>query len=241
MGDKDNASATFVLYCDWEDIIEDLTDEEVGKLFKAIFAYVNHDSIEKFDGRSGLGVAFKTIRKQIDVNRKKYEQVVEKRKKAAFKRWEKQNTSTQMHDLHMQSDAKNANANFAMHNVNENGNGNGNGNESVNVNGNERNDNVASAEPDFSAVELSESQLFSLFSFSSQKQVEEYVEKARQWQLKNKRKYKDPYETLRKWIEQDKAKGRLKDDTPPSYDLNEYEKFARSYDFSDMPWNVKEG
>ena len=24
-----------------------------------------------------------------------------------------------------------------------------------------------------------------------------------------------------------------------SYDLNEYEKFARSYDFSDMPWNVK--
>ena len=99
MSEKENASASFVLYCDWEDIIADLTNEEVGQLFKAIFAYINHDYVENFNGRTGVGVAYKTMCKQIDINRKKYEQIVEKRKKAAQKRWEKQNTDMQMQIL----------------------------------------------------------------------------------------------------------------------------------------------
>ena len=202
-------SATFVLYCDWEDIIEDLTDEEVGKLFKAIFAYVNHGVAEQFDGRTGLGVAFKTIRRQIDVNRKKYEQVVEKRRNAAKKRWEKQNPEAQ----------SDANASFAMHNVNDNVNVNDNDNVNVNVNGNEKNvnvnDNVDASDAsqpsaDFSAVELSAEQLNSLVSFSSRSLVDSYIEKARQWQIKFKRRYKDPYKTILGWIQADKGKAKKK-------------------------------
>ena len=181
---NENLSATFVLYCDWEDIIEDLTDEEVGKLFKAIFAYVNHGVAEQFDGRTGLGVAFKTIRRQIDVNRKKYEQVVEKRRNAAKKRWEKQNPEAQ----------SDANASFAMHNVNDN------------VDASD----ASQPSADFSAVELSAEQLNSLVSFSSRSLVDSYIEKARQWQIKFKRRYKDPYKTILGWIQADKGKAKKK-------------------------------
>ncbi len=231
MSDKDK-SATFVLYKDWRDVVEDLTDEELGKLFRAILDYVNDCQVESFDGRTGLGVAFKTIRKQIDVNCQKYEQVVEKRRKAAQKRWGKQGASMQMHNLHMQNDAKITNANFAMHNDNVNDNDNGNGNGNVNETDND-NDN--------DAFLLTEEQRFDLVGRSSVESVETYISKILKWEAEKNKKCKDVYGTISKWIDQDKAKGRLKDDTPPSYDLNEYESFARSYDFSDAPWNAKEG
>ena len=224
MSDKENTSATFVLYCDWEDIIEDLTDEEVGQLFKAIFAYVNHDIVENFNGRTGLGVAFKTIRRQIDVNRKKYEQVVEKRRKAALKRWEKQNSA-------MQNIANNANAFFAMHNVNDNDNDNDNGNGIVNDNGNV---NVSAFD---TAPLLTEEQRAELVGLSSVSSVETYISKISDWQAKNGKKCKDIYGTLRKWIEQDKAKGSLPGEKKASYDIDEYDEYARNYDFSNAPWN----
>ena len=200
-------SATFVLYCDWEDVINDLTDEEAGRLFKAIFAYVNNGIVNHFDKGTGISIAYKTMCKQIDVNRKKYEQVVEKRRNAANKRWKKS-------DEDMQSNAKNANAYFAMHNDNVNENDNDNVNDIVNENGNERNDNVndnvSPSAPDFSAVELSDDQLSSLVSFSSQQIVDAFISKARQWQIKYKRRYKDPYKTILGWIQADKGKAKKK-------------------------------
>lgn len=217
-------SATFVLYCDWEDVINDLTDEEAGRLFKAIFAYVNNGIVNHFDKGTGISIAYKTMCKQIDVNRRKYEQVVEKRRNAANKRWKKS-------DEDMQSNAKNANASFAMHNVNENGNVNDIVN--VNENGNEKNDNVndnvSPSAPDFSAVELSDDQLSSLVSFSSRQLVDAYIEKARQWQLNYKRKYKDPYKTIKGWIEADKAKNPTSSDKTQSYDINKIQAMADSF------------
>lgn len=222
MSEKENMSATFVLYCDWEDIIEDLTDEEVGQLFKAVFAYVNHNKVIKFDGRSGVGVAFKTICKQIDVNRRKYEQIVEKRRNAANKRWKNK-------DNDVQNNANNANAFFAMHNDNVNDNVNVN----VNVNGNERNenvnDNVSPSADDFSAVELSDEQLSSLVSFSSRPLVDFYIAKAKDWQIKHKRKYKDAYKTIKGWIESDKSKNPVAADKDTSYDIDRIQAMADSF------------
>lgn len=223
MAEKENI-ASFVLYCDWEDIIEDLTDEEVGQLFKAIFAYVNREDVIHFDGRSGVGVAFKTIRKQIDVNRRKYEQIVEKRRNAANKRWKNKGDD-------VRSNANNANAFFAMHNDNVNDNDNDNVN--VNVNGNERNenvnDNVSPSADDFSAVELSDDQLNSLVSFSSRPLVDFYISKARDWQIKHKRKYKDVYKTIKGWLESDKAKNPASSDKQQSYDISKIEDISSSF------------
>ena len=223
MAEKENI-ASFVLYCDWEDIIEELTDEEVGQLFKAIFAYVNREDVVHFDGRSGVGVAFKTICKQIDVNRRKYEQIVEKRRNAANKRWKNKSDD-------MQNNAKNANAYFAMHNVNVNE--NENDNVSVNVNGNERNenvnDNVSPSADDFSAVELSDDQLNSLVSFSSRPLVDFYIAKARDWQVKHKRKYKDAYSTIKGWIQAEKAKTSVSSECQQSYDIRMLEELDREF------------
>lgn len=224
MAEKENMSATFVLYCDWEDIIEELTDEEVGQLFKAIFAYVNREDVVHFDGRSGVGVAFKTICKQIDVNRRKYEQIVEKRRNAANKRWKNKGDD-------VQNNANNANAFFAMHNDNVNVNDNDNVN--VNVNGNERNenvnDNVSPSADDFSAVELSDEQLNSLVSFSSRPLVDYYISKARDWQIKHKRKYKDAYKTIKGWLESDKAKNPTGDDKQQSFSVEQLEKLSQNF------------
>ena len=225
MAEKENI-ASFVLYCDWEDIIEELTDEEVGQLFKAIFAYVNREDVVHFDGRSGVGVAFKTICKQIDVNRRKYEQIVEKRRNAANKRWKNKSDD-------MQNNAKNANAYFAMHNVNVNENENENDNVSVNVNGNERNenvnDNVSPSADDFSAVELSADQLNSLVSFSSRPLVDFYIAKARDWQVKHKRKYKDAYSTIKGWIQAEKAKTSVSSERQQSFDISMLEELDREF------------
>ena len=223
MAEKENI-ASFVLYCDWEDIIEDLTDEEVGQLFKAIFAYVNREDVIHFDGRSGVGVAFKTICKQIDVNRRKYEQIVEKRRNAANKRWKNKGDD-------VQNNANNANAFFAMHNDNVNDNDNVNVN--VNVNGNERNenvnDNVSPSADDFSAVELSAEQLNSLVSFSSRPLVDFYIAKAKAWQIKNKRKYKDAFKTIKGWIEKDKTKNPIAADKQQSFDVSKLEVMSSSF------------
>ena len=223
MAEKENI-ASFVLYCDWEDIIEDLTDEEVGQLFKAIFAYVNREDVIHFDGRSGVGVAFKTICKQIDVNRRKYEQIVEKRRNAANKRWKNKGDD-------VRSNANNANAFFAMHNDNVNDNDNVNVN--VNVNGNERNenvnDNVSPSADDFSAVELSAEQLNSLVSFSSRPLVDFYIAKAKAWQIKNKRKYKDAFKTIKGWIEKDKTKNPIAADKQQSFDVSKLEVMSSSF------------
>lgn len=223
MAEKENI-ASFVLYCDWEDIIEDLTDEEVGQLFKAIFAYVNREDVIHFDGRSGVGVAFKTICKQIDVNRRKYEQIVEKRRNAANKRWKNKGDD-------VQNNANNANAFFAMHNDNVNVNDNDNVN--VNVNGNERNenvnDNVSPSADDFSAVELSAEQLNSLVSFSSRPLVDFYIAKAKAWQIKNKRKYKDAFKTIKGWIEKDKTKNPIAADKQQSFDVSKLEVMSSSF------------
>ena len=225
MAEKENI-ASFVLYCDWEDIIEDLTDEEVGQLFKAIFAYVNREDVIHFDGRSGVGVAFKTIRKQIDVNRRKYEQIVEKRRNAANKRWKNKGDD-------VRSNANNANAFFAMHNDNVNDNDNDNDNVNVNVNGNERNenvnDNVLPSADDFSAVELSAEQLNSLVSFSSRPLVDFYIAKAKAWQIKNKRKYKDAFKTIKGWIEKDKTKNPIAADKQQSFDVSKLEVMSSSF------------
>lgn len=224
---NENLSATFVLYCDWKDIIVDLTDEDVGKLFKAIFRYVNGGETARFDGRTGLGVAFKTICKQIDVNRKKYEQVVEKRRNAAKKRWEKQNFEAQ----------GDANASFAMHNDNVNENGNVNVNDNVNGNENENgnvNDNIDASNAslpsvDFSAVELSADQLNSLVSFSSRPLVDFYIAKARDWQVKHKRKYKDAYSTIKGWIQAEKAKTSVSSERQQSFDISMLEELDREF------------
>ena len=71
----DNKS--FMIYKDWEEYLETITDEETGKLFKALFAYSKRAEEAPFDG--ALRMLFTMMRNTIDRDGKKWEDVCEAR------------------------------------------------------------------------------------------------------------------------------------------------------------------
>ena len=81
---------SFILYLEQKEILDMLTDEEAGKLIKAIFEYENTGTIPKLD--KSLQLAFIPIKSSLDRNKEKYEKVVERNKKNIEKRWQKENT-----------------------------------------------------------------------------------------------------------------------------------------------------
>ena len=67
---------SFIIYHSYMDIFEDLTDEQLGKLFRAFFNYELHRIEPDFIGE--MKIAFKFIKKDLDVNLEKYEKTCEK-------------------------------------------------------------------------------------------------------------------------------------------------------------------
>ena len=70
------AKNSFVLYHNYRDSLEDLTDEQVGKLFRAIFDYEIDKKEPNFTGE--LKIAFRFIKKDLDINADKYESICER-------------------------------------------------------------------------------------------------------------------------------------------------------------------
>ena len=73
------AKNSFVIYHNYRDTLEDLTDEQVGQLFRAIFNYEIDRTEPKFSGV--LNVAFKFIKKDLDINLTKYENICNRNRK----------------------------------------------------------------------------------------------------------------------------------------------------------------
>ena len=67
---------SFVIYHSYLDSLEDLTDEQFGKLFRALFHYEIKREEPDFTG--GLKIAFNFIKQDLDVNLEKYEKKCEK-------------------------------------------------------------------------------------------------------------------------------------------------------------------
>lgn len=128
-------AASFIIYTDSSNVVNMLTDMEAGLLFKAILAYQSggeYEPIVKAGGRV-LAMAFEHFRQYFVRDAEKYQNVTEARREAAKKRWEQAKQCKPM-----QSNAKNANAQFAMQSNandadNDNNNDSVNDNDSVNV------------------------------------------------------------------------------------------------------------
>ena len=83
------AKDSFILYLEQKSIFEMLTDEEAGRLIKAIFEYEDTGQLLSLD--RALHIAFIPIKNTLDRNKQKYEKVVERNKKNIEKRWENEN------------------------------------------------------------------------------------------------------------------------------------------------------
>ena len=75
----------FVVYGDIADTLAELTDEETGKLFKAMVDYFTSDKDPNLP--RALKFAFIPVRQQIDRDREKYEKRCERNRENIRKRW----------------------------------------------------------------------------------------------------------------------------------------------------------
>lgn len=211
---------TILLFSNMKEPIDELDDEDAGKLFKAILAYQNGEEV-KLQGL--LKVVFLQIKQQIDYNNERYAETSKKRSEARKAWLLKQQTSTNdnktqqnptsENNTHLyDNDNDNGNGNDnVIENVieNENGNDNENENESENVcssNINNINSPTARAYGRFSNIILEKHQYDDLKKEFPE--ADEAIEKMSAYLANEKKTYKNYYARLRLWILQDRKDGK---------------------------------
>lgn len=96
---------SFILYLEQKEIFETLSDNEAGKLIKAIFEYESTGQSPKLS--KTLNLVFIPIKNALDRNKEKYQKVVERNKKNIRKRWNKENTKNTNGKNGIQKNTKN--------------------------------------------------------------------------------------------------------------------------------------
>ena len=74
---------------------------------------------------------------------------------------------------------------------------------------------------------LTQEQYKNLVSMLDSSSVDKYIDKIILWQNENHKKMRNPYKTIKTWIEQDKKSHSNKD---TSYDLDKWGDFALNFD-----------
>lgn len=79
---------SFILRNEYLDIFTDLSDKQAGILIKTVYTYAVKKEMPAGLTDEALKMAFKFIKKDIDYDTKKYNDLCESRKNAVAKRWE---------------------------------------------------------------------------------------------------------------------------------------------------------
>lgn len=220
---------SFVVYKDWEELVRALdSDADRGRLFLALFLYASTGK-QPVDFSGALKMAFLVMKNAIDRDGHKWEQTCENRaingkrggapkgNQNARKKQAKQPNGC----LNNLKQAKQPDTDTETEIETD----------TDTVSDSEKETEIDTVLPsaDFSAVELSAEQLNSLVSFSSRSLVDFYIAKARDWQVKHKRKYKDAYSTIKGWIEAEKAKSPVFNEKKQSFDISKLEEQDRNF------------
>lgn len=75
-----------IIYLDYEEQFETLSDREMGELIRAALAYVKRG--EEPDFPPALQLAFSVMRAALDRDEEKYQRTCERNREYALKRWE---------------------------------------------------------------------------------------------------------------------------------------------------------
>lgn len=84
---------SIIIYADCIAILEELTNEQAGRLFKAVLSYVNDEPVTEIEGDPAVKMAFKVLKTQIDRDAQKYAVICERRRENINKRWHKEGQS----------------------------------------------------------------------------------------------------------------------------------------------------
>ena len=83
---------SFIMFNNYKDFFDKLTNEEVGELIKAIIDYCNGKDVKELKSVRA-DCYFTVIKQHLDSNSEKYEKIVEKNKENVSKRWNKKDTT----------------------------------------------------------------------------------------------------------------------------------------------------
>ena len=228
----DNKS--FMLYKDWERYFEALgSDEDAGRLVKALFAYVKRGETAEFEG--ALGMAFLMMSDQLARDGEKWEDTCAKRSESIKKRWNKTSDTNEyksIQDCTNDTDTVTDTDKDKETDIDKD------------IDTETGKDTVpcgdhfpapAPAKANNNNINLSEEARRSLCDKYGSELVDEYITRVLDYCNNTGRRYSDPASTIAKWIEQDKAKGSLPEKKPAgdsfglghrSYDIDEWVRTA---------------
>lgn len=189
MSDKDEKKS-FVLYCDYAEHVSLLTDEDAGKLFKALFSYVNSGTIQELSPVASM--AFSFIRSQLDRDRCKWEEIRKKRSEAGRlggkSKGKKQNLANE------------ANAFFDNHSETNKA-------DTVIVNGivtdNANEKKIKHIYGSFKHVRLTDDEIEKLIADYGKPIIDDYIKRVDEYCQQFGKTYKDYNLTIRNWIRKD--------------------------------------
>lgn len=98
---------SFILHKDSLSVLNKLSDEEAGKLFKAIFNYQSQNILPT---NNLISIIFEPFLNQFKRDEEKYQNVVERNKINIAKRWNKPNTKNTTGKIGIPKDTKNTNS-----------------------------------------------------------------------------------------------------------------------------------
>ena len=100
----------FVVYGDIQAVVDELSDEQAGRLFRAMISYFISGKAPKFDDI--LKYVWIPIRQQMDRDKEKYDAKCEKNREKIQKYWDKVKKDTNVYNgIPMNTDATNTNTN----------------------------------------------------------------------------------------------------------------------------------
>ena len=99
---------SFILYTEQKAVIDKLTDEQAGKLIKAIYA---HETAEEMELDSILDLVITPFLTSLERNTEKYQKRVETNKKNIAKRWNNDDTKNTNGNDGIQNDTNDTNGN----------------------------------------------------------------------------------------------------------------------------------
>ena len=198
---------SFILYADYIKHISKLTDEEAGRLFKAIFDYVNSGETPNLDGMAAM--AFSFISNQLDNDLQKYEEICKKRAENIKKRWDKARENTKENSNFCNTNDTDNDIDSDIDNVNDIDSDSDSGSVLHNIRPRGKHN----------TINITQNQYDDLCGKYGQAVINQYINRIDEYLFENKKKpYSNHYQTIIKWLESDKIKPLSSAST--SYDLD---------------------
>ncbi|MCR5816629.1 MAG: DUF6291 domain-containing protein [Ruminococcus sp.] len=244
---------SFVMYKDWGKHFDMLEDEEIGRLMRAVYAYVKGEQPPVIKDRA-VSMLFNMMKDCFDRDGEKWAEICERNRKNALKggrpkkpsgfsenqtvakKPDNENDSVTVNDSDNETDRETDNDSVTVIDSKTDSKTDIPVGRSVGRSSQSENSNYSyedTTPEDYSKVNLTDEEKAHLISLSDCLTVERYIQKIRDWQIRNRRINPTPYLTINRFFNEDNIKPHpVRQEEYKGISVEDYEAFARSIDLS---------